>query len=110
MKKKRHLLTRNGVCYDLPKSPYHITFDDVTYYFSSKNHLEKFTEKIYQLRDELAYSLNARFSMKINAPIISDICLYKNVETRGFHIECKGEIYSCKKDIKLDGLVMTAKN
>nr|DAI89899.1 MAG TPA: hypothetical protein [Caudoviricetes sp.] len=103
------MMTRNGIVYDLKLSPYYITIDEVTFYFSSKNHLEKFTEKLTENREVINYSLSKRFGVNINFKILNDIVLYSKVETRGFLIKHKGEAYSCKKHIVLNGVILTKK-
>lgn len=103
-------MTRNGIEYKLDLSPYTIALDGVTYFFSSKNHLEKFTEKLQENRELLSYSLTKRFGVNVNITLLSDITLYAKVETRGFFIKHNGEIFSCKKDIILSGVTLTKRN
>lgn len=104
------MMTRNGIVYDLKLSPYKATVEGVTYIFSSVNHLDKFMEKLNENRDVISYSLSKRFGVLINLAILSDVVLYSKVETRGFLISHKGVCYSCKKDIILNGVILTKKN
>lgn len=103
-------MTRNGIVYRLELSPYIATIENITYYFSSINHLEKFMEKLYENRELISCSLSKRFGVNVNVNILSDIVLYSKVETRGFFIKYKGVFYSCKKDIILSGATMMKKN
>lgn len=103
-------MTRNGIVYDLRKSPYIVDNDDLTFYFSSVNHKEKFIEKRTENRELISYSLSKRFGFNINFNLLSDIVLYSKVETRGFLIKYKGESFICKKDITLNGGKVTKKN
>lgn len=103
-------MTRNGIVYNLNISPYRITLDDITFYFSSINHLEKFSEKLIENRNLIKYSLSKRFGFNVNITLLADIVLYSRVETRGFLITSNGRIYQCKKDITLNGGKMTKKN
>lgn len=110
---RRHIyimtMTRNGIVYNLYKSPYLIGLNGITFYFSSKNHLEKFTEKMTENRELISYSLSKRFGITINVNMIADITLYATIETRGFLIEHKGDYYTCKKDIILSGAIQMKK-
>lgn len=103
-------MTRNGIIYNLKLSPYIIGLNDITFYFSSQNHLEKFTEKLTENREVINYSLSKRFSLTIDVHVLADLILYAKVETRGFLIKHKGEFYTCKKDIILNGVKVTKKN
>lgn len=103
-------MTRNGIVYNLKLSPYTIGLNNITYYFSSQNHLEKFTEKLTENREVINYSLSKRFSITVNVNVLADLILYAKVETRGFLVKHKGEFYSCKKDIILSGVTVTKKN
>lgn len=104
------MMTRNGIVYKLELSPYTFTIDETTFCFSSKNHLEKFAEKLTENRELIGYSLSKRFGFNINIKLLADIVLYSKVETRGFLIIRKGETYLCKKDIILSGGKVTKKN
>lgn len=103
------MITRNGIVYDLRLSPYYIKIGDATYYFSSKNHLEKFSEKLYDNRNAIHISLSNRFGIDIVLSLLADIVLYGKVETRGFFIVYKGVPYVCQKDITLNGATLTEK-
>lgn len=98
-------MTRNGIVYDLTLSPYILKVEDTntTFYFSSKNHMEKFRELKEEHRARIKESLSNRFGLSIEENDISDIVLYGKVETRGFHIIFKGSEFTCKKHIKLSG-------
>lgn len=104
------MMTRNGVIYDLTCSPYYIIIGKTSFYFSSKNHLEKFTEKLYENRDNIKLSLSNRFGMDIQFNTLADIILYDKVETRGFFVIHEGVKYKCRKDIILSGEKVMSKN
>ena len=103
-------MSRNGIVYNLNISPYRITIDDLTFYFSSINHLEKFSEKLNENRKIIKHSLSMRFGFTVNITLLADIVLYSRVETRGFLITSNGRIYQCKKDIILSGGKVTKMN
>lgn len=104
------MVSRNGVVYDLEFSPYKITVDEITYHFSSFNHLDKYKELLYKNRAALSLSLSRRFKIEIGAETIADIVLYAKVETRGFFIATKEVKIECQDKVKLDGLMKITKS
>ena len=96
-------LSRNGIYYDLSISPYKIIIEEITYVFSSANHLNKFTELIDYNRKRIAESLSNRFKLNIQMDRLADLVLYSKVETRGFHIEIEGDVIQCLGQVKLSG-------
>lgn len=80
------MYSRNGVCYDLPKSAYRLTVNGLTYVFSSQLHLDKFKNKYRENRDIVNYSLSKRFNINVDVSQLADIVLYRKIETRGFLI------------------------
>lgn len=104
------MLTRNGVCYDLTKSPYRITQKGVTFVFSSQPHLMKFESRLKTNRDTVNYSLTKRFGFSVDVSTLADVVLYKKIETRGFLIEVEEVEYKCLKSLKLGGVKVTLRN
>lgn len=96
-------ISRNGIYYDLSISPYKITIEEITYVFSSTNHLNKFTELIDFNRKRIAESLSNRFKLNIQLDRLADLVLYSKVESRGFHIEIEGDVIQCLGQVKLSG-------
>lgn len=93
------MLTRNGICYKLEVSPYRITINELTLYFSSVRHTQKFTDEWENYVNKINDSLTKRFKLKFDlfySPII--IC-YSKIETRGFYIKFKGVHIKCLDDI-----------
>ena len=101
------ILTRNGVCKDLSKSPYIFTetFGDkqLDFHFSSKLHLGKFVRNRYENYQMIYNHIYKRFKFKTNCKMLADCNLYKKVETRGFYIKYDGKVYSCPSSITLNG-------
>lgn len=101
-------LTRNGITYDLPNSPYEVEKEyngnKIVYSFSSKLYTEKFEEKLKENREKLNQAISKRYGMNISFDILSDIILYSKVEKRGFYLVLNEEIYTCLNSIKLDGV------
>lgn len=103
-------MTRNGVVYNLPLSPFKIKVDDTEYFFSSRCHMEKFTKQLHENRGVVSYSITNRHKFVIRLTNIADMILYNKIETRGFYIIHKGVAYSCKKEIVFVGDNLTKKS
>lgn len=99
------MVTRNGVCYDLEKTPYKCTIGNLTYMFSSQTHLDKFKSRIKENRDIINYSLTNRFKMSVDVSELADVVLYRKIETRGFLIVTDKGIKLCQKSITFRGNV-----
>ena len=104
------MFTRNGVCYDLPKSTFRTTVDGLTFVFSSRLHLEKFNKRLKENRDIINYSLSRRFNISVDVSRLADIVLYKKIETRGFLIVTNEGFNLCQENLKFFGGTATSKN
>lgn len=104
------MFTRNGVCYDLPRSTYRTTVDGLTYVFSSRLHMEKFISKLKENRDIINYSLTRRFGFTIDVAQLADIVLYKRIETRGFLIVTNEGQELWQENLRFDGGKATKRN
>jgi hypothetical protein len=108
------MLTRNGVAYDLDKTPYvyKIGYGDNVYEFkfSSKLYLEKFMQKSFEHRKQVNESLTKRFGFVIESNLLADIKLYATIEKRGFLIANHDRRFHCLNNIRLDGQNLTIKN
>jgi hypothetical protein len=92
------------VAYDLQKSPYHITVDGITYYFSSMFLMGKFTERLEMSRTMLNASLSNRFKFDVDVRKIADLTLYAKTESRGFRVVLSdGRECECLNQIKFAG-------
>lgn len=102
------MLTRNGVAYDLKKSPYKfsIKYDNeiLNFKFSSELYLNKFKDRIDSNRLSITNSLSNRFGFIICNNKLCDIKLYSLIEKRGFLIESEEGNLDCLSIIKLDGM------
>lgn len=101
------MISRNGVCYDLNMSSYRYRVDNLTYVFSSKLHLEKFKKKFKENRDIINHSLSNRFNIDVDVSQLSDIVLYRKIETRGFLIVTVEGKELCLNNITYGGGVVT---
>lgn len=101
-------LSRNGIAYDLSKTPYTHTIKyrnelEIIYSFSSKLYLEKFKTKLEEHRNKINESLSNRFGLVVVNELLSDIVFYSKTEYRGFYLLVNGEEYKCLSTIKLVG-------
>ena len=103
----RNNLTRNGVAKDLSKSPYMFTevVDEgvVTFYFSSRLHLNNFCEKRDANYTMIYNYIYKRFKYKVDCRLLADCNLYQKIENRGFYIRLNKEVYLCPDRIILGG-------
>jgi len=98
-------VTKRGVAYDLPHSPYRVYVDGTIYHFSSSGHRDKFTELMFENRCTFSYTLRKRFGYPVEANVLADLTLYHRVETRGFCISfVDGGFVTCQRDLILSGL------
>lgn len=89
-------------------SPYRVKIDNITFYFTSMLHKQKFDEEHIQHRFKLNDSLSNRFNVYVNADKLADIVFYSKVETRGFLIDIEG-VKICqlqKVEISVGGIMM----
>ena len=107
-------LTRAGVCYDLPNSPYHVTISygdqNVKFMFSSKLNADKFKDRLILNRKDRNGMLSKQFGFEIEYDILCDIHLYNKIEKRGFYISANGKGLEWKEEVKLDGMILTRRS
>lgn len=108
-------LSRNGIAYDLTKTPYVHTVKyegdtSIVYSFSSELYLNKFKDKLEENRNKINESLSKRFGMVVVNNVLNDLVLYSKTEYRGFYVVINGEEFKCPSTIKLIGVNQTLKN
>lgn len=81
------MISRNGVCYDLQNSPYKYEWRGMVYFFSSESHRAKFIRNVREKEMWLDDSLSRRFKCTVHLPILADVQLYTQIETRGFYVQ-----------------------
>ena len=79
--------TVNGVYYNVAHSPLEVVRYGYRYKFSSQTHRDKFALKAKVREEWLCDSLSRRFKFHVDCPVIADMQLYLQVETRGFYVE-----------------------
>lgn len=99
------MITRNGVCYVLPMSPYKCTLRGMTFFFSSENHLDKFLSEMDDHIVSINESLSARFKLNVNAEELAMVLFYKKVETRGFYIATDEGYAKCLNELEFSGQI-----
>jgi hypothetical protein len=102
------MITKNGICYDLSRSPYVCSVANWTYYFSSPSHMNKFKSNISSNREWLNDSMKRRFKFDMDVELLADFSLYRKIETRGFLIinESTGVAYECAENIEFRGMTI----
>ena len=104
------MITRRGIYLDLSKSPYKVTANGMTYYFSSDLHMIKFEDRLHESRQEIDLKLTARFRVAVKFPALADLTLYQKIETRGFLVINEKGLTLCKEKLLLNGGTATLKN
>ena len=104
-------MTRNGIVYDLSKSTFTTTLDDITFIFSSRLHKTKFKEKCDINRVTFAEKFFKKYGVEVATYSLADILLYESIETRGFMIVLNdGGVVTCLNDLILNGGKATKRN
>ena len=98
-------LTRNGVAKDLSKSPYifteFINGNKLDLHFSSRLHLNRFTELRKNNYNMIYNYIYKRFKFKVDVTFLSDFNLYNKIENRGCYINYDGKIYTSLDQLSL---------
>ena len=100
-------LTRNGVAKDLSKSPYIFTEkignQQLDLYFSSRLHLQNFSQKRGENYNMIYNYIYKRFKYQVDCRMLADLNLYQKIENRGFYVKLNKEVYLCPDNITLSG-------
>lgn len=97
--------SKDGVFYDMERSPYKTMYGDYTFHFSSRKHMSSFLDKMPVRLDWLTDSFSKRFHFYVDAGLIAMFQLYFQVETRGCYVKlADGEVLRCKENLRLHGL------
>lgn len=108
-------LTRNGVCYDLLKSPFKVEIEYqnkkvLTFKFSSQTNIDRFNKRLEQNRKYINNSLSKRFKFEIVNNLIADIKLYSSIESKGFLLISNGVLIECLENLRLNGVEVMKRN
>lgn len=96
-------MTRNGIEYQLEKSPFIFKDDNLLFYFSSKNHLNKFVINLEKFICDMRYKFSERYGYYCCFDLLFMLMLYSKIETRGFYVKYKGREFKCKNQVTLGG-------
>lgn len=80
------MLTKRGIELDLEESKYKLTYNGLTFYFSSLFYLKKFKNEIQFFVDNETKKLYNKFKVHSDYTLLLSIALYKKIEKRGFRI------------------------
>lgn len=94
--------TKCGVYYDLRESEFHYVEFGITFYFSSRSHLQKFISRLSGAIDEYNEHIYKRYGIYPYANIPPAISLYLKIETRGFYVSTPFNDYDNIKDFEKD--------
>lgn len=109
-------MTRNGIEYNLPISPYHVSIYRFKFYFSSKLYKNKFEDELARTTEKINKMLTSRYELEIDAHELGLIELYRKIEKRGFYfkfseVTTNGVIIwreiTCLNQVKFAGKVLT---
>lgn len=78
--------TVKGIYLDLKESEYKISVSGLTFYFSSKFYLDKFSKNVKEYIKEETIKINVKYKVNIDLTIYLMIAFYKKIEKRGFRI------------------------
>lgn len=93
-------VSRYGVCYDLPNSPYTYERDMITYHFSTPVLMQRFKERVAEAERATDGSLSNRFHMHVCFPQLGALQLYRRMQGRGFYVTTpEGEAATCLEDL-----------
>ena len=81
-------VTKRGIYHNLKESKYTISNDEVVFFFSSMFYLNKFMECYKENRLKQKYVRLEKETL-LNLSMLTDIMLYKEIETRGFRVKIK---------------------
>lgn len=89
-------MTRNGIEYDLPKSPYIFNYDDGenngTFYFSSQYNLDRYKDRYENYVNNEVTKFQTKYKIKPFNELYRNLILsfmisfYMKIEKRGFYI------------------------
>lgn len=110
--------SRNGIYYTLIESPWRVTRHEITFFFSSRTHYDRFMREVDRHESRMTETMSNRIGCFIDMRLAASVQLYRQVETRGFLMKLpyqlcdkefgKGrfrEVYAtCLEHLRLDGL------
>lgn len=80
-------MTRNGIEYDLPVSPYKVEIGIFTLHFSSRTYEKKFVSQYEDFKQSLEIEMINRYHVKISGvEVLAVPYLYAKIEKRGFYV------------------------
>lgn len=96
-------MTRNGIEYQLEKSPFIFECGNLLFYFSSNNHLNKFINNLEKFICDMRYKFSERYGYYAYFDLLFLLILYSKIETRGFYIKYEGREFTCQNQVTLGG-------
>lgn len=78
--------TKNDIYLDIKESDYSFNFKGLSFFFSSKFYLKKFSDLVENYINEETLKLQNKYKMKINMELYFMLVLYNKIEKRGFRV------------------------
>ena len=102
------MLTKSGVCYDLPNSPYKVIVQNHTFMFSTMRAKRRFESELPAEREKALESFRRisfnRNNIQGDVKLIAALKLYKRCESRGFSVKLPSGHYA--SDIRTFEIIM----
>lgn len=97
---------------DLRESHYELFLGDFTFRFSTKKHMERYISKFEKARETAIEQYTAVSSLYKVMSICeySDLCLYCEIERKGFSVSYKGVDYTCVRDVPVKLVIKSETN
>lgn len=97
--------TPYGITYDIAESDYRYEIYGLVFHFTSRKHLEKFSEKCRLHSLCVNESLRRRFHVNVHANNLAAVQLYMRIETGAFYVvDEEGNVARCPEELLFDGL------
>lgn len=78
--------TSRGIYLNLKESDYKCNIRELTFYFSSKQYLEKFINNVENYINNETMKLKVKYNIIISIDLFLMLAYYKKIEKRGFRV------------------------
>ena len=78
--------TSRGIYLNLKESDYKCNLQGLTFYFSSKQYLEKFINNVENYINNETMKLKVKYNILISIDLLLMLSFYKKIEKRGFRV------------------------
>lgn len=78
--------TKRGIYLNLKESEYYCNFKGLTFYFSSRQYLEKFINNVENYINTETMKMKVKYNIIISLDLFFMLSFYKKIEKRGFRV------------------------